>query len=591
MAAFTTDTFTDTAGVLLENHTGETGATWTKNPAFGTGSAAISNANRVRGNATNGVYYASGTPASADYDVEADLTVLSGVSSAGIAGRMSVAAATYYLFDYEFGTSQWKLYTVVNGATQNTTTFTQTLTNGVTYHMRLALRGSQITCYVNGVQVIQITDSNITAAGRAGIFFGAATTDSTGYHLDNLNAAPTAAVPVTDANVFFSPYNWYSDGGGTVQSNNVKGSSTYAQTSCPGAYLKLSVSASASGYVALLLDTTPLNGITAANCPTLSISVDGQAFTSQLLAYATGTTRVALGPSLAAGTHTVIVYFKSVTLSSSLAMGDRWTAPASAVKVTGLEVDSRGTATAAQTLRSKRAIVYGDSILEGADCVGSTNANADQDATQTFAQLLGQGLDAETGIIGFSGQGWTVAGYGNVPALYNATDASQAWNKHFAGQSRLAAGLFAPAPDVLVVLHGKNDGSQGAADATVTSAVSTWLAAARTAAGVAAKIFVVITFDGTKRSALLVGFSAYQASTADGNAKLIDLGTAIQSTLASGGLNTNDAIHPNTRGHATFGAMLVRQLQSQLDGPGTYPGADGNFSGNAVTLSTGNFAV
>src|SRR5579884_327849 len=216
MAAFTTDTFTDTAGTLLENHTGETGATWTKNPSFGTGSAAISNANRLRGNATNGIYYSSGTPAAADYDVEADLVVQSATSATGIAGRMSVSAATYYLFDYESASGQWKLYTVVNGATQNTTTFTQALTNGQTYHLRLALRGSQITCYVNGAQVIQITDTNITAAGKPGVYFGAATTDTTGYHLDNFNAAPTATVAVTDANVFFSPYNWYSDGGGSL---------------------------------------------------------------------------------------------------------------------------------------------------------------------------------------------------------------------------------------------------------------------------------------------------------------------------------------------------------------------------------------
>jgi hypothetical protein len=103
MPLFTSDLFTDTPGVLLENHTGATGATWTKNPAFSTGSAVITNANRVRGGATNGVYYASGTPAGADYDVEADFYVASVAGSAGLLGRQSASAATYYLLDYETG--------------------------------------------------------------------------------------------------------------------------------------------------------------------------------------------------------------------------------------------------------------------------------------------------------------------------------------------------------------------------------------------------------------------------------------------------------------------------------------------------------
>ncbi len=45
-------------------------------------------------------------------------------------------------------------------------------------------------------------------------------------------------VAVTNANLYFSPYNWYSNGGGALAANNVKGSSTYALSNTPGAYLK-----------------------------------------------------------------------------------------------------------------------------------------------------------------------------------------------------------------------------------------------------------------------------------------------------------------------------------------------------------------
>jgi lysophospholipase L1-like esterase len=587
MSIFTNDSFTGTAGTLLENHTGETGATWTRNSAFASGSAAITAAGRLRGNiAANSIYYESATPASADYDVEADLYLASTAASCGILGRASTSAATYYLLDYE-SSGNWNLYTVVNGTTSNQHSFSQTLTVGQTYHIRLSMRGSLISCYVNGSLIIQITDTNISTAGRASVFFSAADTDSTGSHLDNFTGSIPATVGVTDPNVFFSPCNWRSDGAGPMLANNINTSSTYAQTNNPGAYLKFSLTAASAGVATLLLDTTPLNGITAANCPTLAISVDGAAFTTPLLAYATGTTRLLLAGNLSAGAHTVAIFFRSVTLSSSLAMGDRWNTPASAVKITGLELDGKGSATAAQTLHAKRMLVFGDSITEGADAVGSNNANADQDATQTYAQLLAVGLDAEVGVIGFSSQGWTVAGYGNVPKFYDtATPSNSTFDKYWAATSRVSSGTFAPALDFLVVIHGTNDAAQGASDAAVTSAVSAWLPAVRADAP-SANIFVVIPFDGGKRAAIVSGVAAI----IDPKLHLIDLGTAIQPTLAAGGAYTNDALHPNVRGHAVFASMLINQIRQALNPAGPFVASTGEFLGSSVELTDGGFAV
>ena len=587
----TSDSFTDTAGTLLENHAGETGAVWTKNPAFSTGSAAITSTGRLRGNSSGfALYYPSAVPASADYDVEADLFIASASDTTGILGRQSTSAATYYLFDYEFSASQWKLYTVVNGATLNTTTFAQTLTVGQTYHVRLCLRGTSVTCFVNGSQIISLTDSNITSAGRPGVLLGNLDTDSTGTQIDNFTAALPNSVPVTDADVFFSPYNWQSDGTGSPQANNVNASSTFAQSNTPGAYCKFTVTAAAQGYASILLDTSPLSGITAGNCPQIALSVDGQAFSTQLLAFAAGTTRLVLSGNLSSGTHTFLLFFRSVTLNSSSAMGDRWNTPSSVVKITGVELDGKGSATAAQTLHSKNMLVYGDSITEGADAVGSSNNNADQDSTQTYAQLLASALDAEVGIVGFSAQGWTVPGYGNVPKLYDTTTpANSAYDKYFSGHSRLNGGALSPAPDYILILHGTNDANQGAADAAVTSTVSAALPAIRADAP-SAEIFVTIPFAGGKRSAITAGFNAIS----DSNAHLIDLGTTIQLTLSTGGLNTNDGLHPNTRGHATFACLLANQLSQLLAPPSsavTFTASSGDFAGATVQLSTGAFAA
>jgi lysophospholipase L1-like esterase len=582
----TTDTFTDSAGTLLENHTGETGAVWTRNPILPTGSAAITADGRLRGNAAATIYFSSGVPSSADYDVEADLIVASNVNNAGLVGRQSATAETYYLFDYENG-ANFKLYTLVNATNVNSTTYAMTLTAGQTYHLRLSMRGSQIACFVNGVQIIAITDANIPAAGRAGLYFSAQDTDTTGYHLDNFASSTPTTTPVTDGNIFFSPYNWFSDGAGSLGANNVNASSTLARTNTPGAYLKLGLNAAASGNATLLLDTSSLNGITAANCPTIAISVDGGAFTTQLLSYATGTTRLPIAGNLSAGAHSAIVYFRSIDTTSALSMGDRWNTPASAVTVTGVELDGKGSATAAPALRSKRMLFYGDSITEGVDAVGGSGANGDQDATQTYGQLLAAGLDAEVGIVGFAAQGWTIAGYGNVPTFYDVTTPSNsAYDKYFAGASRLHGGALSPAPDYLAVSLGRNDVSFGATDAAVTAAVSAVLPALRTIAP-SSHLLVITPIDGSKRGAIAAGFAAANVA----GASLIDFGTSIQSSINVGGLNTNDGIHLNVRGHATIASLLLNQLRTILGGAATTNASTGQFAGGSVSLTDGIFAT
>lgn len=588
MSQFCKDSFTDTAGTALSAHTGEVGATWTAVPTF-SGAAVINPSGDCRGNGANALWYESGLPASADYDVEADVYVASIVNQAGILGRVSTTAATYYLLYYDAGAAVWRLYVVVNGTAVTNFSFAQTLTAGQIYHLHLMMRGSQIMAFVNGSQIFNVTDSNISAAGRAGVYFSAADTNTTGLHLRNFSGATAASDGVTDANIYFSPYNWKSDGGGSMQSNNVNASSTYALSNNTGAYLKFTLSAVTQGSVTMLLDTTPMNGVSAGNCPTIDILVDGKAFTTTLLAYATGTTRILLADNLAAGNHTFEVFFKSVDLSSTSSMGDRWNGspPQAVVKVTGFELDGKGSATASQTLAAKRMIWFGDSFAEGGAIVANGYINADNDATQTMPQLVAAGLNAEVGVIGFATQGFGNAGYGNVPMLYNSTDASQSWNKYYASNSRLVSGSFTPAPDYIVVMEGTNDQNFGISDATVTTAVQSLISAWRTAAP-NARIFVCIPPNGDKRSAITTGVS----NAADSKTTLIDLGTASQNTLAGGGLNTNDGTHPNVRGHATFAAMLLNAMQAVLGGSAaSFAASTGNFVGGEVQLTDGAFAV
>lgn len=190
MAVFVQDTFTDTAGVTLASHTGELGATWAKgSPA--PNNAVITSAGRVRmGGATSGYYYASGTPASAEYDVECDLYVASKSGQHGIAGRLSTSADTCYRARLDASNNLMLFEKVVAGTNTQLSSTAKTYTIGNTYAIKLEIRDAAKKVFQDGVEVTSSADNAITSAGTAGIRFGSITgaSDSNGVHHDNFVA-------------------------------------------------------------------------------------------------------------------------------------------------------------------------------------------------------------------------------------------------------------------------------------------------------------------------------------------------------------------------------------------------------------------
>ncbi|HWI30005.1 MAG TPA: LamG domain-containing protein [Microbacterium sp.] len=197
------DSFTGAAGALT-SHTGEIGATWTH--LAGGSNARLSDANRVRRGGPAGttigytIDYATATPPSADYSVEADLNVRSvlGGDVVGVAGRINTATNTFYLARWEQATASWNLIKYTNGTVSSLGSVTgqPALVVGETYRIRLEMVGSALKLYVNGVLTTQGTDATITAPGRAGIMDGAnassaAKSNTTGIHLDNFQVTPS----------------------------------------------------------------------------------------------------------------------------------------------------------------------------------------------------------------------------------------------------------------------------------------------------------------------------------------------------------------------------------------------------------------
>lgn len=194
--AFASDTFTDTSGTLLASHVAVLGGTWVKHTSYGSSDLYISNANRCRALGTTEVYYSPATPSSADYTVQADLTILSALAGCivGVVGRVDTAADTMYIAWYKQATGAWGLRKHVAGtATALGADVVQALVSGDV--VQLSMIGTTIKLIVNGITLITVTDSAITAVGKAGVYANLGS-DSTGYHLDNFSAVNVGTAPV-----------------------------------------------------------------------------------------------------------------------------------------------------------------------------------------------------------------------------------------------------------------------------------------------------------------------------------------------------------------------------------------------------------
>ncbi len=359
--------------------------------------------------------------------------------------------------------------------------------------------------------------------------------------------------PVTDLDWVFSPYNWYSDGSGSLNTNNIKGGSTYTQAVNPGAYFKVGFSGTSA---TLNIDTSYFGNIQAKQFPRVSYNVDGGAVqTYQIKA---NDTQISLAQGLKSDNHQLNFW-----LLSSDAYVARWNASMS-LKVTGLVLDN-GATTNTPSLQSKKLLVFGDSITEGAWILGDhadlTNYSNYEESTSSYVAGIATDISTEYGTAAFGGQSWGSIFNGDVPSLPNA------WSYYYSTNSRLVNGVFSPTPDYVLINMGTNG---GVSSATV---VSNWLTNLRTAAGTASRIFVVIPFNGTGRTNITQGFNSYQSSSSDDKVFLIDLGSDGNTYSTSTPTYSYDGLHPNTAGHAQLRTLLYAAIKPYLPSVSTVSSA------------------
>lgn len=195
MAQFAADGFAGSDGSALPAQAMTLGGPWVN--GGGSSASPIYSSNRAREfGTTTGQMYASDTPPSADYTVQVDVITQSGGSdsASGVIGRKaSGSTATFYLADYydapTAGSRQWRLYKFVAGTPTSLGSYTQNLGASATATVKLSMVGSAIKVYVDGVERIAATDSDISSAGFSGVRMGNCASPTTNaLFLDNFSA-------------------------------------------------------------------------------------------------------------------------------------------------------------------------------------------------------------------------------------------------------------------------------------------------------------------------------------------------------------------------------------------------------------------
>lgn len=209
MAQFASDAFGGTEGTTLSTYN----ADWQK-PAAYSGSAEIASG-RVRASATATIasYYHTGTPASANYSVSADLVFKTASSAgygyAGVVGRLDTSGTPtpdQYRLRWAGGTvDKWQFYEFTGGVATliYESPSAVTVTDESTVNIRLEM-DDEVRCYVDDALIYTHSSPTVTAAGKAAIYVydTEAPSDTTGVHIDNFSADDLSATQTLTPSLF-----------------------------------------------------------------------------------------------------------------------------------------------------------------------------------------------------------------------------------------------------------------------------------------------------------------------------------------------------------------------------------------------------
>ena len=336
-----------------------------------------------------------------------------------------------------------------------------------------------------------------------------------------------------------APYVWKCSG---------TGATLRAEATFPGAYLKTIVNG--TSIIGLVIDGTANNGCPTENMPTIEYSIDQGPFTIVQLKQTGALYTLPLANGLdAAASHKLELYFRAAGLD------ERWTASTAHLRIAGISLDEGGTL-ARHAMRPKKAIIFGDSVIEGFNVDCQAVAGPDWmlcSNARTWSHFVCGALDCEYGQLGSCGQGMVNTEI-NLPPL------PQTWDIYdgYSATSRLTDGLLLPEPDYVFCNMGNND------HANLTSDYIAWVQAVR-AACPHSRIFCIVPGSGYHRSEVEAVVAALNQA-GDARVYLIDI-LLMNKLVPNVGLATQgsyDGGHPDMYGQGVFGAGVALETQKIL---------------------------
>ena len=341
-------------------------------------------------------------------------------------------------------------------------------------------------------------------------------------------------IPATDNRIYHTEHNWYTDPAGFLETIN------------SGAYLKVRFNGSS---FRLNLD----DSFNQVNC-TLAWSVDDGPEQSIFMPVTSNSITIASNLNKDA-IHSLYLFVKN-QLSP-----DCWYNPITRLRIMNVTIDDDATLFAPK-LASKRLLVYGDSITEGTNINGMLPKQLANDAHLTWAFALALALDAELSVVAFGGQGYTKAGAGNSPQLWNSSGLSHesAWKWLSVDHDR----TFATCPDYILNEHGGNDYDQDQNQVYINSLG--WLRDMRKVCP-QSHIFFTIPFGQFCEATLVKVYQDYQTGNPDPLTHLIQMGEQVSAGLRSRKptFECADGVHPRAWKSSQIGAVLAVKIVSLLN--------------------------
>jgi hypothetical protein len=191
LSVFVSDTFTDSNGTLLQNHTPETGGSWQVRAGSG------DNANTIQSNecaGTGGFWYTNAaTPGNVEYTTTGDFTTPTDAAFEYFYLFARFIDASNFYFAYYYS-GDLNLYKKVSGSNTQLDTLSEAWGTS-SAEAKLEILDATKKFYKDSVEKLTSADNAITAAGNAGFIC------KTPFTLDNFVADDTGAAEAENASM------------------------------------------------------------------------------------------------------------------------------------------------------------------------------------------------------------------------------------------------------------------------------------------------------------------------------------------------------------------------------------------------------